>query len=156
QRHHPRPNLDLRLAVSPVVASTGAQVTYTATITNHSRRNAPGAGFLDRIPRQTTFVSAAASQGSCSGNQLVYCNLGALASRASAPVPIVVTTTGSGRLTDTGWVSNTPPRHWHHERHVRSWVRNLSPNLDLRLTGAPGTVNPGQQVTYTATVTNRG
>src|SRR5215469_4730803 len=45
--HHPRPDLDLRLAVSPVVASTGAQVTYTATITNNSRRNSPGAGFLD-------------------------------------------------------------------------------------------------------------
>jgi uncharacterized repeat protein (TIGR01451 family) len=156
QRHHPRPNLDLRLAVSPVVASTGAQVTYTATITNHSRRNAPGAGFLDRIPRQTTFVSTSASQGSCSGNTLVYCNLGALAPRASATVTIVVTTTRSGRLTDTGWVSNNPPRHWQHERHVTSWVRNLSPDLGLRLTGSPGTVNPGQQVTYTATVTNRG
>jgi uncharacterized repeat protein (TIGR01451 family) len=156
QRHHPRPDLDLRLDVSPVVAAPGGQVTYTATITNHSRRNAPGAGFLNRIPRQTTYVSASASQGSCSGSQLVYCNLGSLASRASATVTIVVTANGAGRITDTGWVSNNPPRHWQHERHATSWVRNTSPNLDLRLTGSPGVVDSGQQVTYTATITNRG
>jgi uncharacterized repeat protein (TIGR01451 family) len=155
-RHHRRPDLDLRLAASPVVASTGAQVTYTATITNHSRRNSRSAGFLDRIPRQTTFVSASSSQGSCSGNSFVYCNLGAIAPRASATVSIVVTANQVGRLDDTGWVSNNPPRHWQHERHVTSWVRNTSPDLDLRLTGSPGLVDPGQQVTYTATITNRG
>jgi uncharacterized repeat protein (TIGR01451 family) len=154
--HRPRPELDLRLAVSPVVASTGSQVTYTATISNNSRRNAPGAGFLDRLPWQTTFVSASTSQGSCSGNRLVYCNLGALASRTSATVTIVVTANNAGRLTDTGWVSKNPPRHWGHERHVTSWVRNMSADLDLGLTGSPGVVNPGQQVTYIATVTNRG
>src|SRR5262245_10522963 len=91
KRHHSRPNLDLRLAVSPVVAATGGQVTYTATITNRSRRNAAAAGFLDKIPRQTTFVSASASQGSCSGSTLVYCNVGALSGHTSATVTIVVT-----------------------------------------------------------------
>jgi uncharacterized repeat protein (TIGR01451 family) len=155
-RHHPRPDLDLRLGLSPVVAATGGQVTYTATITNRSRRTAPTAGFLDRISRQTTFVSSSASQGSCSGTGLVYCNLGVLAPRASATVTIVVTTSHAGRITDTGWVSSTPPRHWQHERDVTSWVRDMRPDLDLGLTGSPGVVNTGQQVTYTATITNRG
>ena len=155
-RHHPRPALDLRLGVSPVVAATGGQVTYTATITNRSRRTSPSTGFLDRISRQTTFVSSSASQGSCSGTALVYCNLGALAPRTSATVTIVVTTSHAGRITDTGWVSNNPPRHWQHERHVTSWVRDMSPDLDLRLDGSPGVVNSGQQVTYTATITNHG
>ena len=155
-RHHPRPALDLRLSVSPVVAATGGQVTYTATITNRSRRTAPSAGFLDRISRQTTFVSSSASQGSCSGTGLVYCNLGVLAPRASATVTIVVTTSHAGRITDTGWVSSSPPRHWQHERDVTSWVRDMRPDLDLGLTGSPGVVNTGQQVTYTATITNRG
>ena len=155
-RHHPRPALDLRLGVSPVVAATGGQVTYTATITNRSRRTAPSAGFLDRISRQTTFVSSSASQGSCSGTGLVYCNLGVLAPRASATVTIVVTTSHAGRITDTGWVSSNPPRHWQHERDVTSWVRDMRPDLDLGLTGSPGVVNTGQQVTYTATITNRG
>jgi uncharacterized repeat protein (TIGR01451 family) len=155
-RHHPRPDLDLRLDVSPVVAATGSQVTYTATVTNRSRRSAPGAGFLNRIPGQTSFVSASPSQGSCSGNQLVFCNLGPLAPRTSATVTVVVTANHAGRITDVGWVSNNPPRHWQHERHATSWVRDMSPNLDLRLTGSPGVVDSGQQVTYTATITNRG
>jgi uncharacterized repeat protein (TIGR01451 family) len=154
--HHPRPDVDLRLGVSPVVAATGGQVTYTATITNRSRRTAPSAGFLDRISRQTTFVSSSASQGSCSGTGLVYCNLGVLAPRASATVTIVVTTSHAGRITDTGWVSSSPPRHWQHERDVTSWVRDMRSDLDLGVTGSPGVVNTGQQVTYTATITNRG
>src|SRR5262249_30028240 len=127
-RHHHRPALDLRLSVVPVVAATGGQVTYTATITNRSRRNSPSTGFLDRLPGRTTYVSAAASQGSCSGNTLVFCNLGALAPRTSATVTIVVTANRAGRITDTGWVSTRPPRHWQHERHVRSWVRNMGQN----------------------------
>jgi uncharacterized repeat protein (TIGR01451 family) len=156
QRHHPRPDLDLRLDVSPVVAATGSQVTYTATVTNHSRRSSRGAGFLNRIPGQTSFVSASASQGSCSGSTLVYCNLGALAPRTSATVTVVVTVNHAGRIDDAGWVSNNPPRHWRHERHATSWVRDVSPDLGLRLTGSPGAVDSGQQVTYTATITNRG
>jgi uncharacterized repeat protein (TIGR01451 family) len=156
QRHHRRPNLDLRFGVSPVVAATGGQVTYTATITNRGRRSAPSTGFLNRIPGRTTFVSAVASQGSCSGNSLVFCNLGALATRTSATVTIVVTANRAGRITDAGWVSTSPPRHWRHERHVTSWVRDMGPDLDLRLNGSPAVVNTGQQVTYTATITNRG
>ena len=131
-------------------------MTYTATVTNRSRRSAPDAGFLNRIPRQTTFVSSTATQGSCSGNQLVYCNLGALAPRTSATVTIVVTAAGTGWINDTGWVSNNPPRHWQDAKSVGSWVRNTSPDLDLALTGSPGSVNTGQQVTYAATITNRG
>jgi uncharacterized repeat protein (TIGR01451 family) len=71
-------------------------------------------------------------------------------------VTIVVTANRAGRITDTGWVSTSPPRHWRHERHVTSWVRNMGPDLDLRLNGSPAVVNTGQQVTYTATIGNHG
>ena len=59
-------------------------------------------------------------------------------------------------MTDRGWVSSNPPGNWRHQRVVAIYVHNVSPDLNLTLSGSPGAVDPGQQVTYTATVSNSG
>jgi uncharacterized repeat protein (TIGR01451 family) len=59
-------------------------------------------------------------------------------------------------MTDHGWVSDNPPGNWQHERSVDTYVRDVSPALALRLTGSPGSLNAGQQLTDTATVTDTG
>ncbi len=154
--HNVSSNVDLKLSGSPGTVDAGQQVTYTATVSNNGNGAAPNVDFQDLLPGKATLVSTAPSQGSCSGNPVVLCSLGALNGGASATVTIVVTANKPGWMTDHGWVSTNPPGHWQHERTVNTYVRNVSANVDLKLAGSPGTVDPGQQVTYTATITNGG
>ena len=154
--HDVSPNLNLKLTGSPGAVDPGQQVTYTATVSNSGNGAAGSVAFQDLLPGKATLVSATASQGSCSGSPMVLCNLGSLNAGASATITIVVTANQPGPMTDHGWVSANPPGNWQHERSVDTYVRNVSPALALRLAGSPGSVNAGQQVTYTATVTNTG
>ena len=149
-------NVGLNLTASPGNLDTGQQVTYTATVSNSGSGAAGSVAFQDLLPGKATLVSATPSQGSCSGNPTIVCNLGSLNAGSSATITIVVTANQPGTMTDHGWVSSSPPENWQHERSVDTYVRNVSPALALRLTGSPGSVNTGEQVTYTATVTNTG
>ena len=149
-------NVDLRLSGSPATVDRGQQVTYTATVTNSGSGVAGSVAFQDLLPGKASLVSTTPSQGSCNGNPTVVCSLGALNAGASATVTIVVTANQSGLMTDHGWVSSNPPGNWQHHRTVNTDVRDVSPELAFRLSGSPGSVNTGQQVTYTATVTNSG
>ncbi len=149
-------NVGLKLTESPGNVDTGQQVTYTATVSNWGNGAAGSVAFQDLLPGKATLVSANASQGSCGGNPTIVCNLGSLNAGASATVTIVITATMSGWTTDRGWVSSNPPGNWHHQRVVSVYVHDVSPNLSLQLSGSPGVVDPGQQVTYSATVSNSG
>jgi len=71
-------------------ASTGNQVTYTATVTNAGPAAATGVS-LNAFPPSTGVVtSATPSAGSCSITTEVSCNLGGLANGASATVSFTV------------------------------------------------------------------
>ena len=131
-------------------------MTYTATVSNSGNGTAGSVAFQDLLPGKATLVSATPSQGSCSGNPTIVCNLGSLNAGASATVTIVVTASNPGWMTDHGWVSSNPPGNWQHHRSVSVYVHDVSPNLSLKLSGSPGAVDPGQQVTYAATVSNSG
>src|SRR5262249_46999152 len=146
-----RVDLDFHLVGSPSAVNAGQQVTYTATIGNHGSGPAATVAFQNLIPGKTTLVSVTPSQGTCSGNPTVVCNLGALNAGASATVTIVVTTTAGGHITDRGWISTNPPGDWRHERDVTTAVRNVTPNLDFHLIGSPAAGNARQQVTHTPT-----
>ncbi len=150
------PELALRLSGSPASVNTGQQVTYTATVTNSGNGAAGSVAFQDLLPGKASLVSTTPSQGSCNGNPTVVCSLGALNAGASATVTIVVTANQPGSMTDHGWVSSNPPGNWQHHRTVNTEVRDGSAELAFRLSGSPASVNTGQQVTYTATVTNSG
>ncbi len=152
----PSGDLDLHLSGAPPVVNAGQQVVYTATVENHGPAAVASAAFQDELPGKVTLVSASVSQGSCSGNPTIVCNLGPLAANASATVTITVTTTDGGTIVDRAWVSANPPGNWHHERDVSTSVRSVSPDLDFHLVGSPTSVNVGQQVTYTAIIGNHG
>ena len=82
-------------------------MTYTLTVTNHGPDTANAVQVTDTLPSGVAFVSDTSSQGTCSGNATVTCNLGDLASGATATVTIVVETTVAGSLTNQASVTSS-------------------------------------------------
>jgi len=83
------------------------RITYTVAISNLGPADAPGVTATDTVPEGTAFFSAHSSAGSCvsppsGGTGTVTCDLGLLASGASATVELVVTV-----LAKKGTVLNT-------------------------------------------------
>ena len=87
---------DLSISKSaPPTAPAGGQIHYTITVTNNGPDSSTNTTVTDTLPAGVTFVSATPSQGSCSGTTTVTCNLGTLASSASATIALVVDVTAS-------------------------------------------------------------
>jgi uncharacterized repeat protein (TIGR01451 family) len=98
---------DLSLTKSADVSSTtvGNNITYTIKAGNGGFFPATNTVISDPLPSNVSFVSAAASQGSCSGSSTVACSLGTIANGASATVTIVAKAISVGTATNTASVS---------------------------------------------------
>jgi uncharacterized repeat protein (TIGR01451 family) len=95
-------------AAGPEPVGIGTNLTYTADVLNEGPGAASTVAFTDTLPSNVTFVSATATQGSCTRlNLVVTCNIGSLASAFDAMVTIVVTPTALGTITNTMSVSAT-------------------------------------------------
>ena len=110
-------------AVDPVQA--GADLRYVVTVRNLGPATATDVVLIDFIPDGVDFISASASQGSCSG---ATCNLGAILAGGSATVDILVRVDDdtSGTITNTACASGS-----------KSDV-NLDNNCDSEETTVPG------------------
>lgn len=86
---------------SPNPAVVGTNLSYRLTVTNHGPAPATNVTVADSLPANATFVSASATQGTCSATAIGNCNLGTLASGASAVVTINVTPAVAGQLANT-------------------------------------------------------
>jgi uncharacterized repeat protein (TIGR01451 family) len=100
------------LAVSKVASRgavvVGSNVTYTITVSNHGPDAANLITVSDPIVAGTTHVSSTTSQGSCAlSSGVVTCNLGSIASGASATVTIVARVDTPGPKVDTAAVSSS-------------------------------------------------
>ncbi len=104
------PIADLSIAkTGPSQVTVGQNVEYTITVTNSGPQDASNVVVTDVIPTGTTFVSATASQGSCSGTTTVVCNLGAIANGGTATISLIVTAPPTPiTFTNTATVANTP------------------------------------------------
>lgn len=104
---------DLRVTVSdtPDPVAVNTNLTYSLVVTNSGPAAAAGVKLSTTLPAGVTFVSATASQGSCSGTSTVTCQLTALANGVTATVTIVVmpTATGGVSLTATTSSDETDP-----------------------------------------------
>ena len=154
--HNVSPSLNLKLSGSPGAVDPGQQVTYTATVSNSGNGADGNVAFQDLLPGKATSSRRTRAREAAPAARWFSAISESLNAGASATITIVVTANAPGKLTDHAWVSANPPGNWQHERAVDTYVRNVSSALALRLSGSPGSVNAGQQVTYTATVTNTG
>ena len=85
----------------------GLDLTYTLAITNQGPDEAEGVVVRDPLPAGVELVATKASQGICSGEATVSCELGALVGGATSKVEIVVSPTGQAgsSLTNTATVA---------------------------------------------------
>ena len=92
-------DVGVTLRAAPRPAIVGQPLTYTLVVRNRSAVDASNVVVTDRLPARSTFVSATASQGSCSGTGPVVCALGTLAAGATAQITVVVQPTAAGYIT---------------------------------------------------------
>jgi aldose sugar dehydrogenase len=98
-------NLALSKTASPNPGVTLANLTYRLTVTNNGPSPAANIIVTDNLPSGITFVSATPTQGSCSGNSTVTCNLGNLTNGSFAIVNIVVQPQATGQLSNTASIT---------------------------------------------------
>jgi uncharacterized repeat protein (TIGR01451 family) len=102
------PKADLSITKAGAsAASIGQSVTYTLTARNNGPDPAPGVVVSDALPAGASLVSATPSSGTCSGSSTLSCNLGTLASGATATVTLVVRMTSVGSKVDTATVGSS-------------------------------------------------
>jgi uncharacterized repeat protein (TIGR01451 family) len=107
------PSADLQLTKtdSPDPVQADENLTYTLGVHDDGPDAASAVTVTDALPSEVTFVSATASQGSCTGTSTVTCDLGTVAAGAAndATVTIVVTPAESAvpGLTNTASASSS-------------------------------------------------
>ena len=107
-------DLSVNKSDSPDPVTARANLTYTITVNNLGSGAASGVTLTDQLP-DVTFVSATASQGSCTrsgggkSDGLVTCALGTIEPSLSAIVTIVVSPSKAGELTNTASVTASTP-----------------------------------------------
>lgn len=97
---------------SPDPVKKGHPLTYTSTVTDFGPADAKGVSFSDTLPKNLTFKSVKASQGSCVANtksRTLTCALGDLGAGKTAAVTTVGVPLVKGTLTNTVTVSSTSP-----------------------------------------------
>ena len=106
------PDLAVAKSDSSDPVAFGNQLTYTVTVNNAGEGDATGVMLTDTLPTQVEFVSVTSSDPSDSCADMggvVECDLGDLASMASATVTIVVEPTATGTITNSVEVTSAEP-----------------------------------------------
>ena len=99
--------LSVANAVDKATANPGDTLTYTINVTNAGPAVAVGTALTDQLPDGAAFVSLSPSQGTCSAsNGSVACNLGDLASGATATVTVAVRANQPGTNVNTAYVTS--------------------------------------------------
>jgi len=98
-------DLALTLTDAPDPVRVGGNLVLTATVLNKGPLAATLVNFGETLPANVSFVSALASQGTCSGTATLGCSLGTLAPGASATVIVTVRPRARGLLSTSASVS---------------------------------------------------
>lgn len=154
---NPAANLSVTKSDSPDPVNVGNNLTYTITVTNNGPNNATGVTVTDTLPSTVTFVSA--SSGCTHSSGTVTCTIGNLAASANTSVTITVTPQAGAVPSITNSVSVTgnefDPNGTNNSANESTTV-NPTANISVTKSGSSSSIQYGQNVTYTVTVTNNG
>ena len=156
-------------ASSPTV-NAGSNVTMTAVVTNNGPAAASSVVFTETIPANTTLGAAFTPPSGWSCNTIAVggtgtftCTDSSLAALASSTFAIVLkvnTGTASGTvITDEADVASpTPDPNSGNNSAIATTVVASTGQVDLAVSasGSPNPVTPGNNITYTQSVTNNG
>ena len=142
---------------APNPVQVGSNVTFTQTVTNTGSSAATGATFTETTPANTTFVSITPPAGwNCAGFPPL-CTAASVAAGASGSFSVVYKVNGGTLITDTVRV-NATNQAFGINTATATVVVGAATSADIALSTAasPGSVFPGNGITYTQTVTNNG
>jgi uncharacterized repeat protein (TIGR01451 family) len=159
----PATNLSVAIAPGPGQAVAQVDWTYTLKVSNPGPSDATGVTAASILPPDVQFVSASCSPGvvPTEQNGTITADVGALAAGGSATITIVVQPTpaaaadGSIVLSATAVGNQADPDPDQAQASLTVPVAQ-SVNLAVTLTATPETVQSGQMITFTATVSNLG
>lgn len=140
---------------TPLIVGVGSQVTFTYTITNGGEFT-NGVTFTDYLPASgATFVSAAASPGTCGSptNNTVLCNIGTLNAAASATVTVIVTPVAPTLPGDSTILGNSGSAFVGQSMLATASTSVTVNDFSLKVAPATATVPAGVPAVFTATVT---
>jgi uncharacterized repeat protein (TIGR01451 family) len=137
-----------------------ADFDYTVTITNAGPGDAPRVTLTQILPtNKATYQSATPDQGSCTppASNTLSCNLGTLAEGAQTSVVVTMHSDSAGVISSTGSVNDFDAELLPNDNTATASGAQITQLYDLvaRVT-APGTAHVGDNVTYTAAVSNDG
>jgi len=139
----------------PAGVVAGQNIVYTVTVTNNGPSTANGVVAFDSTPANLTFVS---NSGDCT--TAYPCFLNTITAGQSKVITSTYSTSPSfnGNVTNTALILQAAPGHDPNNSNDSSSVTtNVGAQADLSIskTGTASAV-PGQNITYTITVTNNG
>ncbi|HBL28567.1 MAG TPA: hypothetical protein DD490_17165, partial [Acidobacteria bacterium] len=141
---------------APSVSAIGSTVTYRLTVTNQGPDDALGVSLDESLPAGLAFVSATAP---CQSG--FACNLGYLPVGASRSVDVTLSIPagygGPSLITNTATAAAATADPASANNSASAVTTLIAAPIDLAVTKrGPASVNAGQDVVYTLTVTNRG
>lgn len=157
-------DVGVELYTSPdTPARQGDPLTYIVRVTNVGSFTATNIGLADTLPSSVNFVSAIASQGSCSGAPARICTLGDLAPGAGATVQITVIPTATGSIANSVAVTLNEADVNPANNNATASITVSAPvpvvtaaDVGVSMSGSASTVNRLSKLTYTVNVKNSG